>query len=229
VAVMRRGRFISIEGGEGTGKSTQLRRLAARLRKRGINVVETREPGGTPGAEIVRHAVLSGQIAELGPFAEALLLNAARDDHLDEVIRPALERGAWVLCDRFADSTRVYQGTMGGVEADILSALEQTVIRGTWPDLTIVLDLDPAIGLARARSATREEGIIDADRFEDAAIEDHRRMRQAFLNLAAAEPDRFAVVSAVGGPDEIEERLWDLVSARLLTVAESPDAGSLAP
>lgn len=210
---MERGRFITFEGGEGTGKSTQIGRLVERLRACGVEVVQTREPGGTPGAEIIRRAVMSGKVADLGPFAEALMMNAARDDHLNELVRPALKRGEWVVCDRFADSTRAYQGALGGVEPQVLAALEDSVVGDTRPDLTLILDLDPEIGLARARARTRVEG-GRSDRFEDEALETHRRLRQAFLDIATAEPERCVVVDASGEIDEVTERVWDVVSRR---------------
>lgn len=210
---MERGRFITFEGGEGTGKSTQIGGLSERLRARGLEVVQTREPGGTPGAEIIRRAVMSGKVAALGPFAEALMMNAARDDHLNELIRPALAKGIWVVCDRFSDSTRAYQGTLGGVAPQVLAALEASVVGDTRPDLTIVLDLDPDVALSRARARTRAEG-GEGDRFEDEDLEAHRRLRQAFLDIAAAEPDRCVVIDASGGIDEVTERVWSAVSGR---------------
>jgi len=214
---MARGKFISFEGGEGTGKSTQIRRLADRLEAAGIAVVETREPGGTPGAEIIRRTILSGRTRNLGPFAEALMMNAARDDHLNEVIRPALKAGKWVLCDRFADSTRVYQGTMGDTDSDLLKAMEQAVVAKDWPNLTIILDLDPEIGLERARAVTRKAlgQSAPADRFEDEALDEHHRMRLAFLEIARAEPDRCAVIDADQSPDAVAEAVWSAVTTRL--------------
>ncbi|TCT12369.1 dTMP kinase [Tepidamorphus gemmatus] len=211
---MQPGRFITFEGGEGTGKSTQIERLVERLRARGLDVVQTREPGGTPRAETIRRAVLSGRVAALGPFAEALMMNAARDDHLAELIRPALARDAWVVCDRFADSTRAYQGALGGVTTEVLAALEDLVVGDTKPDLTIILDLDPEIALARARARTRAEGGA-GDRFEDEGLHTHRKLRQAFLDIAAAEPDRCVVIDASGSADEVAERVWRVVSNRL--------------
>lgn len=210
---MERGRFITFEGGEGTGKSTQIGRLVERLRARGLEVVQTREPGGTPGAEIIRRAVMSGKVADLGPFAEALMMNAARDDHLNELVRPALAKGEWVVCDRFADSTRAYQGALGGVEPQVLAAMEESVVGDTRPDLTVILDLDPEIGLARARARTRAEGGT-GDRFEDEDLETHRRLRQAFLDIATAEPERCVVVDGSGEIDDVTERVWSAVSRR---------------
>lgn len=211
---MARGRFITFEGGEGTGKSTQLKRLADRLRKAGLEVIETREPGGTQGAEIVRHAVLSGRVADYGPFAEALLMNVARDDHLREVIRPALDKGKWVLSDRFHDSTRAYQGASNEIDEKLLDAMEKVVVSETSPDLTIVLDLDPETGLGRARSQTSSDAKLERDRFEEADLDYHRRIREVFLARAEAEPERCVVVSAEGTVDEVAEAVWKVVSER---------------
>lgn len=209
-----RGRFITLEGGEGTGKSTQAAKLASRLRAQGFDVVETREPGGTPGAEMIRHAVLSGHVTEFGPFAEALLMNAARDDHLTQVIRPALEAGRWVVCDRFADSTLAYQGALGGLDVDVLATLEDAVVSDTRPDLTVVLDIDPRTGLERARAASRAAG-EDADRFEDLDLAGHDLLRKAFLAIAESEPERCVVVAADGTVEEVTAAIWDCVVARL--------------
>src|SRR5246127_4452807 len=145
-----RGRFITLEGGEGAGKSTQAERLAARLRALAIGVVVTREPGGSAGADILRHVLLSGAAKPLGPVAETLLFAAARDDHIRATIAPALAEGRWVICDRFIDSTRVYQGTLGEVDAKLIRSLERMTVADTMPDLTFVLDLAPETGLARA-------------------------------------------------------------------------------
>lgn len=213
---MAPGKFITFEGGEGTGKSTQLRRLAERLRARGIDVVETREPGGTQGAEIIRRTILSGRVRALGPFAEALLMNAARDDHLNEVIRPALAAGKWVLCDRFADSTRAYQGTLGGVDMTLLKDFEASVVGNDSPDLTLILDLDPEVGLRRARAVTKAEGGEEAgDRFENEEIGKHRQLRDAFLKIAAAESHRCTVIDASKSIDQVGDAVWGAVKARM--------------
>lgn len=241
---MARGKFISFEGGEGTGKSTQLKRLAGRLRDAGVDVLETREPGGTQGAEIIRRTILSGRVAALGPFAEALLMNAARDDHLGEVIRPALAAGKWVLCDRFADSTRAYQGTLGGVETEMLRAFEASIVGDDWPDLTLILDLDPETGLKRARAATRAEAGEGAepgdddknagDRFENEDIASHKRLRDAFLTIARDEPDRCIVIEANQSVDAVADAIWTAVSEKLLppeaqSEAQSEDQSGSAP
>ena len=190
---MARGIFITFEGGEGAGKSTQIRKLATALRGGGREVIVTREPGGSPGAEAVRHVLLSGAAEPFGPSMEALLFAAARSDHVEQVIRPAIERGAIVLCDRFMDSSRVYQGVTGELDPAFMKALEKVAINGMVPDLTIILDLDPEEGLRRA---TVRRGEDSADRYEKETLEIHRRRRQAFLDIAAAEPDRCVVVDA---------------------------------
>ena len=207
-----RGAFITVEGGEGAGKSTQIARLAARLR--GVpsaTVVTTREPGGSAKAEAIREALLAGRVKRRGPFAEALLFSAARIDHLDTLIRPALARGETVLCDRFADSTRAYQGAAGGLDDGLIATLERVVVGPTRPDLTLILDLDPALGLSRAGA----RGGGAADRFEGEALAFHTRLREAFLAIAAAEPRRCAVVDASLPPDAVEAAVYAALAARL--------------
>ena len=223
------GKFISFEGGEGTGKSTQIKRLAGKLRELGIDVVETREPGGTKGAEIVRRTILSGRVEALGPFAEALLMNAARDDHLNEVIRPALKAGKWVLCDRFADSTRAYQGTLGGVDRRLLEAFENAIIGDDWPVLTLILDLDPRTGLERARAVTRAENSgPGGDRFEDVDLANHRKLREAFLAIARKEPKRCVVIDASESIDAVGGAIWNAVEDRI-SLPDTTDSGSKPP
>ncbi|WP_029002467.1 dTMP kinase [Azorhizobium doebereinerae] len=209
-----RGRFITLEGGEGTGKSTQARRLAAALEARGYAVAITREPGGSVGAEALRQVILSGAAKDFGPAAEALLFAAARADHVDSLIRPALDAGTWVVCDRFIDSTRVYQGVLGGLDAALLDDLEQVAAAAARPDLTLVLDVPPQVGLARAAARGEERG-EEADRFESEGLAFHGKVRDAFLALAKAEPERCAVIDAAGTPDEVAARIWDVVAARM--------------
>lgn len=207
------GRFITFEGGEGSGKSTQIRRLAERLTADGRSVVVTREPGGTDLAEAIRAFILSGSAEPLGPEAETMLFAAARADHVDRVIRPALERGDWVLCDRFIDSTRAYQGS-DGVDAHLLDSLEKIAIGEARPDLTLILDLPVEIGLARAaRRRSGEAG--PADRFERETIERHARRRELFLAIAAREPARCLVIDANRSPDEVADAIWQAVRQRL--------------
>lgn len=206
------GLFITLEGGEGTGKSTQARRLAQRLRDLGRDVVETREPGGSPGAEAVRHVLLSGAAQPLGPAAEALLFAAARADHVDRLIRPALAAGRDVVCDRFIDSTRVYQGAVGAVAPDLLDALEALAAGATRPDLTLILDVPPETGLARA--AARGKGAV-ADRFEKEGADYHAAVRAAFLARAATAPERCVVVDATGDADAVAHAVTRMVADRL--------------
>jgi dTMP kinase len=212
------GRFITFEGGEGAGKSTQVERLGRRLEARGISVVMTREPGGSPRAERIRHALLSGAVKRFGPLAEAVMFAAARADHLDKTIRPALARGAFVLCDRFADSTRAYQGVLGAIDSALIEDLESVTVGPTRPDLTLVLDLPAAAG--RARAARRRNG-EQIDRFENEGDAYHERVRQAFRAIAEREPRRCVVIEAGGSPEAVEDEIWRVVEERLLR----PEAG----
>jgi dTMP kinase len=214
-----RGVFITFEGGEGAGKSTQIGRLAEHLRQ-GIRrpVVTTREPGGSPRAEAIREALLAGVAKPYGPFAEALLFSAARIDHLDTLIRPALARGEIVLCDRFTDSTRAYQGAAGGLDPALLASLERVVVGPTRPDLTLILDLDPGAGLARARA--RSGPSEEPDRFEAETLDFHRRLREAFLGIAAAEPGRCAVIDAAAEAEAVEAAIRSVVAERLPGLVE---------
>jgi dTMP kinase len=214
---LMKARFITFEGGEGAGKSTQMRRLAERLEAAGRQVVTTREPGGTPLAESIRRVILSGQAAQFGPGGEAMLFAAARADHVDKLIRPALGDGKWVLCDRFIDSTEVYQGATGGVEPGLLRTLERVSVGETRPDLTIILDVPAEVGLARA--AARGVGTGVPDRFERDALVLHEARRQAYLDIAAREPGRCVVIDGTGSEDEIADRVWQAVSGRLLEEA----------
>lgn len=209
-----RGRFITFEGGEGAGKSTQLRLLQQRLASRGIEVVATREPGGSPRAESIRALLLSAKVMPLGAFAETLLFAAARADHVERTIAPSLCRGAFVLCDRFLDSTRVYQGALGHLTDAALTALERGSVGRTRPDLTLILDLPAETGLARATA--RRAGLGEAvDRFESEAASFHARVRDAFLEIARSEPERCVVIDAAGLAAEVETRIWSAVELRL--------------
>lgn len=198
---MGAGRFLSFEGIDGSGKSTQARLLADALRADGQDVVLTREPGGSPGAEEIRRLVLEGDPARWSPETEALLFTAARRDHLERTIRPALARGAWVVCDRFADSTRVYQGVTRGDLRALVDGLHALAI-GVEPDLTFLIDIDPDLGLSRARARAGAE-----QRFEDMGLDMQRRMRAAFLDLAAAQPLRFRVIDGAGDPAAVASRV----------------------
>ena len=208
----RRGRFITFEGGEGAGKSVQTRRLARRLEGLGLKVALTREPGGSPLAEALRQVILSGDAARLGAEGEALLFSAARIDHIDATIAPALERGEWVVSDRFADSTRAYQGAAGRLDESFIFRLEDIVVGSTRPDLTLILDVPPKLGLARAANRRGAQG---ADRFEGEGLPFHRALRTAFLEIAAQEPDRCAVIDADGTEAKVAEAIWSVVSDRL--------------
>lgn len=204
------GLFVTFEGGEGAGKSTQIARLATRLTSMGHEVTVTREPGGTPEAEAVRHLLVSGNVGRWSPKAEALLNYAARDSHLDAVIRPALGRGAIVLCDRFMDSTRAYQGYAGQVELSFIDQLEHAIVGATKPALTLIFDLDPDLGLARARS--RGEG---EDRYERKGLAFHHRLRDGFLKILQRDPGRCRLVDASQTIGEVEASVWSIVSSRL--------------
>ncbi len=206
------GRFLTFEGGEGAGKSSRVAELAERLRRRGVEVVVTREPGGSPGAEVVRHVLLSGGAEAFGPLAEAILFAAARADHVDQTIRPALTRGAWVISDRFYDSTRVYQGATGDVPGDTVAALEEIAVDDVRPDLTILLDVPVEIGMARAAA---RRGADVADRFEKEEKNVHESRRRAFLALARAEPKRFVVIDATRDPATVADAVWYGVCSRL--------------
>jgi dTMP kinase len=207
-----RGRFITFEGGEGTGKTTQALSLAQRLRAMGIGVVLTREPGGSPGAEIIRHVLLSGAAKALGPDAEAILFAAARDDHVLTTIEPALARGRWVVSDRFVDSTMVYQGALGHVDPLLLGGLRRVTIGKLKPDLTFILDVPAEVGLERASVRRGAEG---ADRFEAESLDFHERLREAYLHLAASEPDRCVLINARESEAAVATRIWDTVAKRL--------------
>jgi dTMP kinase len=204
---MPRGRFISFEGIDGSGKSTQVRRLGASLRERGVPVVETREPGGAPGAEQIRRLLVEGDPGRWSPETEILLFTAARRDHLERTISPALERGETVLCDRFADSTRVYQGVARADLRGVVDALHTLVI-GREPDLTLIFDLDPALAGERGRWRGSSE-----DRFERFGADFQRRLRDGFLMLAAEFPGRCRVVPADGDTDAVAARILALAEA----------------
>ena len=208
---MSLGRFITLEGGEGTGKSTLLAALRERLEAAGKAVILTREPGGTELAEAIRNLVLhppEGQV--WSSMAEALLMNAARTDHLEKKIRPALEAGSWVLCDRFADSTRVYQSVQNGVSANVLKLLESSVLGATYPDLTLVLDAP--VDQAAGRRAERG-GSADAFELRDKTF--HEAVRRAFIDVAHSEPTRCALIDASRTAEDVAEAAWRQIEQRL--------------
>ena len=206
------GFFITFEGGEGAGKSTQIARLATKLREKRYDVLVTREPGGSPGAEAIRSVLLSGAAEPLGAKMEAILFAAARADHVAQIIRPAIQRGAIVLCDRFVDSSRVYQGVTGQLDGDFMREIERATVDGVMPDLTLVFDLDPDVGLHRA---TLRRGAETPDRFEKETLEIHRVRREAFLAIAASEPERCVVINAAQDADAVENDVTDAVFAAL--------------
>ncbi|NUB01686.1 dTMP kinase [Azospirillum melinis] len=210
----KRGRFITLEGGEGAGKSTQLRRLAdslrVSLRARDVELVTTREPGGSPGAEEIRGLLVTGETGRWSATTEALLHTAARRDHLERTVWPALETGSWVLCDRFFDSTMAYQGYGLGLGRDLVETLQTAALGGFRPDLTLILDIDVETGLRRA--VARHGG---EDRYERMDIGFHQRLRDGFLDIARQEPERCAVVDADADLDTVQARIWDTVAGRL--------------
>jgi len=204
------GYFISFEGGEGAGKSTQVNHLAEHLRQDGFDVVVTREPGGTAGAESIRHVLLAAGTQGYGPAMEAILFAAARTDHVDRLIAPALKAGKIVLCDRFIDSTRVYQGTTGEMLQGYIALLEKIAVDGTIPDLTFILDLPAKEGMTRANSRRKPADIID--RFEKAGISIQENRRQAFLKIARMEPGRCHVIDAA--------RPVEIVAAEIAAISD---------
>jgi dTMP kinase len=209
-----RGRFITFEGGEGSGKSTHIKALAERLDAEKLRAIVTREPGGSPGAEIIRHLVLSGMGKLLGPEAETLLFAAARDDHVRTVIKPALNQGIWVLCDRFSDSTRAYQGRLGKVAPAVLNALERVTIGDLKPDLTIILDVPVEVGMQRA---AKRRGAGAPDRFEAEDLRFHQELRDAYRQIAAAEPQRCMLIDANADPSTVAAKVWVAVRDRFFT------------
>jgi dTMP kinase len=218
-----RGRFITFEGGEGSGKSTQIKALAERLAATKLRAIVTREPGGSPGAEIIRHLVLSGMGKLLGPDAETLLFAAARDDHVRTVILPALNQGVWVLCDRFSDSTRAYQGRLGKVAPAVLDAMERVTIGDLKPDLTFILDVPVELGMQRA-AARRGAGA--PDRFEAEDLKFHQELRDAYRQIAASEPQRCVLIDATADPGTVAASVWTALRDRFFTTGAANVANS---
>ena len=202
------GKFITLEGGEGAGKSTQARLLAAHLQSTGIKALVTREPGGSPYGEKIRDLILAER--PVAPETEFLLFAAARCEHLAAVIRPALLRGEWIVCDRFIDSTRVYQGRLLGIEPRLIAAIEECTVAPSYPDLTLILDVPAEIGAERAR----QRG--DANRYDSERLETHQLLRAGFLDIARLEPLRCAVIEGAAPVEEVDRAIWSAVSARLL-------------
>ena len=198
------GRFITLEGGEGAGKSTQIQVVKDYLEARGIDVIVTREPGGTPVGQEIRNLLVSGDKDKWSPLSETLLILADRAAHLERVIRPALADGKYVVCDRFFDSTRAYQGIAGGIGLEVIHNLQQTVLGTTLPDVTLLLDIDPEKGLSRAQERGGDL------RFESKTLAYHQTLRQAFLDFAKQEPERMVVIDA--------DRDIEAVSTDIITV-----------
>ncbi|MEO1103117.1 MAG: dTMP kinase [Pseudomonadota bacterium] len=214
--MVTRGKFISLEGGDGAGKSTQGRTLAQRLRAKGHEVILTREPGGSPFAERIREEILTEKGSALNATQQAILFAAARADHVTTLIEPALARGNWVVCDRFADSTEAYQGA-GGAPAPMMALLKQVAVGDVVPDLTVVLDLAPREGLRRAVA----RDALDPFEADEMAVQEARRA--AFLEIAARNPKRCVLINAARSPDDVAGAIWRVVTERLLTPAASAE------
>ena len=208
---MKRGKFITFEGGEGVGKSTQAKRLAERLERNDISVIVTREPGGTPVGEDVRGLILKDRPKD--PVTELLLFAAARAEHMTSVIRPALDEGTWVISDRFIDLTRVYQGKLYGLEPEFISLLERYTVAPDFPDLTLILDLPAGAGVERAQS----RGTLS--RYDAERIETHEALRKGFLEIATDEPKRCVLIDANLPVSSVETAVWQAVTAHLLAEA----------
>jgi len=215
---MAAGKFITFEGGEGSGKSTQVRLLAERLRARGLDVLLTREPGGSPFAETLRTIILDPKTPAHSALSEALLFYAARADHLDKTVRPALLSGRWVICDRFSDSTRVYQCDAGGLPLAAFHALEDVVVNPTVPDVTVILDIPVEIGLQRVE-ARRNEALqtnIPPDAYEKRDPAFHQKLRNSFVAIASVEPQRCMLIDANADQQAVAEAVWSGIADRLL-------------
>ncbi len=204
-----KGHFITFEGVEGAGKSTQIKKTADYLQLQKLDVLMTREPGGSTGAETIRELLVKGDIGDWTDMTECLLMNAARNEHLEKKIRPSLERGHFVLCDRFMDSTRAYQGGAGGIDMAAILAVEALVVQDTRPDLTLIFDLGVEAGLQRATERGGD------DRFEKKGRDYHERVRTAFLKIARAEPERCAIINADQKPEEVFNDVLKVLQKRL--------------
>jgi dTMP kinase len=211
MAVRRKGLFITFEGIEGCGKSTQVRLLERRLKRLQLPVIATREPGGTPIGRIIRKTLLDPRNTVISPLAEWLLYAADRAQHVKEVIRPGLLGGKWVLCDRFMDATEAYQGWARGQDTDMIRVINHLVIQGMRPDLTFLLDLPAEVGLERALRRNRIANTGNQDRFEREQLSFHRKVRRAYRQLARREKDRFVIIDATAGEEEVEEAVWGFV------------------
>ena len=209
-----KGIFISFEGGEGTGKSTQCKILAQRLSEIHIDSICTREPGGSLGAEEIRRLLVTGEPDKWSPITEVLLLNAARADHLDKTILPALKKGCWVICDRYADSTIAYQGMGQGVAEDDLLQIHKLATDDIWPDITFILD---AFTLDRAISREDSHDDTSEDRYEKMSVEFHRGLQKSYLEIAQKNPDRCHVIKASGSIDDVADRIWQILAEKGLS------------
>ena len=212
MSTTKRGLFITFEGPEGSGKSTQLRRLAARLRSEGRTVLETAEPGGTAIGMQIRRVLLDAKNHELRPTTELLLMFAARAQNVDELILPALSRGEIVLCDRFTDSSLVYQGAARGLGAEVVYEVDRIACRGLVPDVTIVVDIATEVGLERARARNQNSQEVET-RLDEQAIDFHRKVRDAYLQLAADEPNRVKLIDGAGSEEKVEKDVWIAISS----------------
>jgi len=215
----KRGMFITFEGGEGSGKSTQVKRLAERLKQAGINSSTTREPGGSPSAEDIRKLLVSGSVARWDPLTELLLHNAARREHLRNLIQPVLNRGVWLISDRFVDSTMAYQGYGLGLGRSLVETLHKIIADDFMPDLTLMLDITTEVGVARAKARSQElkaknPDMKTEDRYERMAGPFHRRLRRGFLDIAKQEPERCRVIDASGTIDEVADKVWAAVTEK---------------
>ena len=213
MAESARGRFITLEGGEGAGKSTQCARLASSLESAGKTVILTREPGGSPGAEAIRSLLIEGDTTRWDGTTELLMLYAARRDHVEKTIEPALQRGDWVVCDRFADSTMAYQGYGFGIGRDLVETVHSVAIGSLQPDLTLILDVPVDAGLGRANE--RDAGLETSNRYERMDRDFHERLRQGFLDIAARDPDRCAVIDAAQDEKTVADAIRDALAERL--------------
>jgi dTMP kinase len=209
------GAFITLEGGEGAGKSTQIKRLERRLEVQGKHVITTREPGGTPEAERVRNLLVTGDSQRWDALSEALLIFAARRHHVENLIKPVLKTGSWVLCDRFFDSTLVYQGIAGDAGPRDIETLRRLVLGDFAPDLTLILDLPAEEGLRRAAERTSDRRTAPEDRFENKGLEFHQRLRAAYMEILEAEPQRCALIDGSKSEDAVETEIWAAVQLRL--------------
>ena len=209
----KRGIFISFEGGEGGGKTTQRNLFAQTLAVRGIQAVTTRELGGTEGAELLRPVVQGGDVGRWDALSEALLIYGARHDHTEKLIKPALAQGRWVLSDRYFDTTTMYQGYAGGLSLDVLAQIRELAIGSFCPDLTLILDIDPVQGLDRAMEDAKARP-VDNTRFERKGLEFHQKVRAGFLDIARNNPERCVLIDATGSREDVQQRIWQVVAQR---------------